>query len=276
MMFCCLLCFAATAQKTPQAAPQPAPQKTIQVAPQPALPPQQNFAYKKINRQLEYAFIVNKPGNTHPKEGDQIKVNMQSVCNNRLMYSTAIANKGKPAIFGVAKPAYKGDLIEAIMLMTPGDSIVCLTDADSLFKNAKNKMPPFIKHGDKVQYFIKLVSIKPKEEVQKEQQAQFMKMMKEQEEKQKKAAAKQMLIDDKALKAYFAKKNVSPTKTASGMYYLITQEGTGEKPLPGDNVTMNYTGTLLDGTKFDSNVDTAFQHTVFPAQWDPKLGIHVT
>jgi FKBP-type peptidyl-prolyl cis-trans isomerase len=121
-------------------------------------------------------------------------------------------------------------------------------------------MPDFIKPGDKVQYFLKLVSIKPKEQVQKEQQAAFMKQMKEQEAKQKAAAAKQLLKDDKTLKAYFTRKQIAPAKTASGLYYSISEEGNGEKPIPGDTVTMNYTGTLLDGTKFDSNTDTAFHH----------------
>ncbi|MBL0358223.1 MAG: hypothetical protein IPP72_15740 [Chitinophagaceae bacterium] len=47
------------------------------------------FDYKKLNPLLSYAFIVNKPTSTHPKEGDQVTLNMQSVCNNRLMYSIA-------------------------------------------------------------------------------------------------------------------------------------------------------------------------------------------
>ena len=219
------------------------------------------FNYKVINPQLKYAFIVNKPTTQHPQEGDQVSLNLQSACNNRLMYNTWQANKGKPMVYSVTKPAFKGDLIEAINLMTPGDSIVCLVDAVSLFKNSKSKLPDFIKPGDKVQYFIKLVSIKPKEQVQKEQQAAFMKQMKEQQAKQKAAEAKQLIKDDKSLKDYFAKKHITPIKTASGLYYTIKEEGKGDLPLTGDSVTMNYTGTLLDGTKFDSNTDTAFKHT---------------
>jgi len=223
--------------------------------------PASSFNYKTINPQLKYAFIVNKPTSPNPKEGDQVMLNMQSVCNNRMMYSTAQAFKGKPGTYGVAKPAFQGDLIEAINLMTPGDSIVCLVDAVALFKGSKSKLPDFIKPGDKIQYFIKLVSIKPKEVVQKEQQAAFMKQMKEQQAKQKAAEAKQLIIDDKLLKAYFVKNKLTPTKTASGLYYTIKEEGISEKAIANDSVTMNYTGKLLDGTKFDSNTDTAFHHT---------------
>ena len=78
--------------------------------------------------------------------------------------------------------------------------------------------------------------------------------------KQKAAAEKQQAADEKTLTAFFAKKNISPVKTPSGLYYLITQEGTGEIPPNGDTLTVNYSGTLPDGTKFDSNEDTAFQH----------------
>jgi FKBP-type peptidyl-prolyl cis-trans isomerase FklB len=39
----------------------------------------------------------------------------------------------------------------------------------------------------------------------------------------------------------------------SGLQYKILQEGTGLKPSPGDSVTCNYRGTLVDGTEFDSS-----------------------
>jgi peptidylprolyl isomerase len=43
--------------------------------------------------------------------------------------------------------------------------------------------------------------------------------------------------------------------TASGLKYVDLVEGTGASPRPGQTVTVHYTGTLLNGKKFDSSVD---------------------
>ncbi len=43
--------------------------------------------------------------------------------------------------------------------------------------------------------------------------------------------------------------------TASGLQYQVIKEGTGNAAQPGKMVSVNYTGWLLDGTKFDSSVD---------------------
>jgi FKBP-type peptidyl-prolyl cis-trans isomerase len=45
------------------------------------------------------------------------------------------------------------------------------------------------------------------------------------------------------------------TETASGLQYEVITMGTGEKPTAEQTVKVHYTGTLLDGTKFDSSVD---------------------
>ncbi|NLB13930.1 MAG: FKBP-type peptidyl-prolyl cis-trans isomerase [Gammaproteobacteria bacterium] len=53
-----------------------------------------------------------------------------------------------------------------------------------------------------------------------------------------------------------ANKNKSGVKTtASGLQYQVVTEGKGAKPAATDTVSVHYTGTLLDGTKFDSSVD---------------------
>lgn len=44
-------------------------------------------------------------------------------------------------------------------------------------------------------------------------------------------------------------------KTASGLVYLITRRGSGAQAKAGDTVSVHYTGTLTDGTKFDSSRD---------------------
>jgi peptidylprolyl isomerase len=43
--------------------------------------------------------------------------------------------------------------------------------------------------------------------------------------------------------------------SASGLKYVVNQKGSGSKPAQGQTVKVHYTGTLLDGTKFDSSVD---------------------
>ena len=44
--------------------------------------------------------------------------------------------------------------------------------------------------------------------------------------------------------------------TESGLQYEILVEGNGEKPTRESNVTVHYHGTLIDGTVFDSSVDS--------------------
>ena len=51
--------------------------------------------------------------------------------------------------------------------------------------------------------------------------------------------------------------------TASGLKYIDEKVGTGAQPNPTSTVTVNYTGWLTDGTKFDSSVDTG-QPAQFP------------
>ncbi len=43
--------------------------------------------------------------------------------------------------------------------------------------------------------------------------------------------------------------------TPSGLKYIDTKVGDGPSPEKGKTVTVHYTGTLKDGTKFDSSVD---------------------
>lgn len=43
--------------------------------------------------------------------------------------------------------------------------------------------------------------------------------------------------------------------TASGLKYVVLNEGTGAAPKTGQTVVVHYTGTLEDGTKFDSSRD---------------------
>jgi FKBP-type peptidyl-prolyl cis-trans isomerase len=67
-------------------------------------------------------------------------------------------------------------------------------------------------------------------------------------------AAEEALATQKA----FLEKNKTQegvVTTASGLQYKVLKEGTGEIPNDSSIVSVHYTGTLLDGKKFDSSVD---------------------
>jgi len=72
--------------------------------------------------------------------------------------------------------------------------------------------------------------------------------------------------DNKKKAAEFLEKNKTAADvktTASGLQYIVMTEGTGATPKKEDTVKCHYTGTLLDGTKFDSSVDRG-QPAEFP------------
>ncbi|PKP08933.1 MAG: peptidylprolyl isomerase [Bacteroidetes bacterium HGW-Bacteroidetes-4] len=62
-----------------------------------------------------------------------------------------------------------------------------------------------------------------------------------------KTAGEEFLAKNKALETV--------TETASGLQYEIITEGNGPRPAFNDKVKVHYTGTLLDGTVFDSSVE---------------------
>jgi FKBP-type peptidyl-prolyl cis-trans isomerase len=52
------------------------------------------------------------------------------------------------------------------------------------------------------------------------------------------------------------KKKPGVNVTPSGLQYQVLTSGTGKKPGPNDQVTVHYTGKLIDGKIFDSSVES--------------------
>lgn len=91
------------------------------------------------------------------------------------------------------------------------------------------------------------------EEMQTTMQTLQQQVTSQQEAKRKAAGDKNKADGD----AYLAKnKDKAGVKTtASGLQYEVLTEGTGPMPKATDSVTVNYKGTLMDGTVFDSSYD---------------------
>lgn len=55
------------------------------------------------------------------------------------------------------------------------------------------------------------------------------------------------------LQTYITENKITTEPTSSGLYYIETKAGTGAKAKSGDKVKIHYTGTLIDGERFDSS-----------------------
>jgi FKBP-type peptidyl-prolyl cis-trans isomerase FklB len=77
------------------------------------------------------------------------------------------------------------------------------------------------------------------------------------EQKQNEAASKMGEVNKAAGEAFLAENAKRPEVkiTESGLQYEVLTEGNGDKPAASDTVVVHYTGTLIDGTVFDSSVE---------------------
>jgi FKBP-type peptidyl-prolyl cis-trans isomerase FklB len=90
----------------------------------------------------------------------------------------------------------------------------------------------------------------------------FQQRMLEQEKERMEAASGENAQEGAAFLDENGKRDGVET-TASGLQYEVVEKGEGAKPGASDTVTVHYTGTLIDGTKFDSSHDRG-QPATFP------------
>lgn len=201
--------------------------------------------FTRTAKGLEYKIYNDQPGAT-AKVGDMIEIHIVNRVGDSLLFNSRAMNNNQPVQFQLQAPTFAGDVSEGFAMLGAGDSAVLLMSVDSLQKTGSQLMP-FMKPGtgQKIVFEVKMMSVKSQAQVQQEQEAN---------------AKAQIAIDDKILQDYFKKNKIKPMKTASGLYYVITKQGTGDVAKAGQQVTVNYTGKFMDGKPFDSNTDSTFQH----------------
>lgn len=145
-----------------------------------------------------------------------------------------------------------------------GDSLIPLINNGEVMKTVK-----IIRVGKEAEAFDPVAIWAKKDELLAKKKADF-------------AAQKAEADKAKTIPAEeFVKKNYpNAVKTASGLYYIVEKQGTGAKAEPGKTVSVNYTGRLTDGTKFDSSLDPGRQPISFPlgqgrviAGWDEGIAL---
>ncbi len=71
----------------------------------------------------------------------------------------------------------------------------------------------------------------------------------------KRKVSTQVKEDEKIITDYISNNGLNATATGSGLYYVISTEGTGQQPNSGSTVTVKYKGYLKDQSVFDQNTN---------------------
>ncbi|MBU2946031.1 FKBP-type peptidyl-prolyl cis-trans isomerase [Zobellia uliginosa] len=69
--------------------------------------------------------------------------------------------------------------------------------------------------------------------------------------------------NEQDIKAYVEANGLDATRSESGLYYVVEEEGTGERPTINSSVTVAYKGYFLDGDVFD---ESSSEGATFPLQ----------
>ena len=176
------------------------------------------------------------------------KLKLDDVVTLNLKYSTSKDSlvfdswkMGKPIQLKIAKASFKGDLMDGLTLLTVGDSASFLINADSLFtKTFGAPRPAFIDSSSFLSFTVKVISTTTDAALKAEEL---------------KAEKENAMKENEVIAKYIADKQMTPSKSSSGLMYVISEPGTGEQAQAGKTVKVHYTGRLLDGTKFDSSLD---------------------
>jgi len=173
--------------------------------------------------------------------GDYVTVNMEYHLADTVLFDS---RKMEDEVrFQLVEPIFKGDIYEAIKLMSVGDSMSFVVVADSFFlKTAANpKLPEFISPGEPMFYNVKLLERETPQQHQENLKQQHLDARKE---------------EISVLLNYLRENKIETAPLQSGLYFLQQKKGHGPLPDTGDILKVKLRVAELNGKQLYSNQNT--------------------
>jgi FKBP-type peptidyl-prolyl cis-trans isomerase len=160
-------------------------------------------------------------------------------------------NAGSPEpILQVMEAQYPGDMMDAFKMVRKGDSVTFAFCLETMSKH--NPGMPMDPNNKYMIYTFKIHGVYTEEEFE-------LKMMEDQIVGETEEAEK--------LEAYVTEKGITVKPNDDGVYVIVRTKGNGAVAAKGKRAHVNYVGTLLDGTLFDTSIEkVAQEHDA----WNPQ------
>lgn len=213
-------------------------------------------------------YIIHERGSDTavPRVGSFLDVILTYGTEDSILFDSRTIPTQQQMQIPMTESVHVGDIYEGFKLLHTGDSATFKVPADSVWQKLfrMQKSPPEFDSVDFIYFHVKLNEVITAEELNRRK-----------EEERAIAMEKEQVDRD----AYIADNYPDAKPTETGLYYIQTKNGKGKTPQTGEKVKVHYTGTLLDGTQFDSSVDkgTPFefplgQGRVIPG-WDQGIAM---
>ena len=190
-----------------------------------------------------------------PPVGDLAFVNLYFYQDGKMMTSTrendrvmSIKVHSEEELKAMKTSGKPNPIYEAVALMSVGDSIrvnVPITE--------EIKKDPRMANAKEIYYDIVMEDAKTEEAFKAEKEAGKYKMSKLMQESIARVPAVEAMTTDIATQYREGKLKDKLTTTASGLKYMIIQEGEGAKLQLGTKVNVHYYGVLTNGAMFDNS-----------------------
>ena len=208
--------------------------------------------YQKSATGLYYQFFNQNKDATQPQVGDLMDLAICCTVNDTTFIVPNTVNT-----LPLEAPLFAGDFYEGMAMMHKGDSASFIVNIDSTFIKwfHQTSLPAEFNSTDVMRFEVRLDDFYPESEYAPRLAAKIKKDIDARIEKMKADHPEETATAAQQLTEYLAKNKVTVDPTPSGLYYVQTQEGNGEKPEVGMMAQVHYTGKLLDGTVFDSSIE---------------------
>ena len=188
---------------------------------------------------LRYHFITRSELGSKVKPKDILVLKMKySTQDDSLLFDTREI-KG-PYRMQFTEPSHKGGSVEdAFSLLHVGDSMHFKVNAKNFFEKTRHMgLPKGIHPDSDIVFEVRLQGVQSLDQIQEERRA---------------FRTRNATEEEKVLARYLNNANITQEPTMSGLYIIPLEEGTGKKAVAGKEVSVHYTGKLIDGMVFDSS-----------------------
>jgi len=196
--------------------------------------------YKKDPNGFRYKIITKNHEGTAVNKGNilTLKLKYFTQSDSLLFNSENLSSKFRVQVSDAGED---GMMQDALKKLNTGDSASFIIPAENFYRKTKrDSIPSFIFPDENLRFEVKIVDIVSEHQLNKEYKQYMLK--KEAEEKQ-------------ILKEYITVENITQKPTVSGIYIIKLKTGKGNKAEMGKKITINFTGTFINGKVFDSSID---------------------